>query len=156
LASYTVGAMSDVARRRIAALLLVVGVAVAALAIADIGPFDDPPTPKEEASDAVSDFYGAAADGDFATFCGLLTEQARAQLRANASQLLGEDQSCAKALDSGLGDVLQGATIEVTEVSISGPQARVETRFKPPDEEVQLRTVLLRETEGEWLIADPG
>jgi hypothetical protein len=148
--------MSEIARRRIAALLLVVGVAIAALAIADLGPFDDPPTPEEEVSDVVSEFYGAAADGDFVAFCGLLTEQARAQLRANASQLLGKEQSCADALDSGLGEVLKGATLEVTEVSISGPSARVEARFKPPDQEVQLRTVLLRETDGEWEISDPG
>jgi hypothetical protein len=148
--------MSEIARRRVAAVLLVVGVAIAALAIADVGPFDDPPTSEEEVSDVVSDFYGAAADGDFVTFCGLLTEQARAQLRANASQLLGEEQSCADALDSGLGEVLKGATIEVTEVSISGPSARAEARFKPPDQEVQLRTVLLRETEGEWEVSDPG
>jgi hypothetical protein len=153
---YTVGAMSEIARRRIAALLLAVGVAVAALAIADVGPFDDPPTPEEEVSGTVSDFYGAAADGDFVAFCGLLTEQARAQLRSNASQLLGKERSCSDALDSGLGEVLQGATLEITDVSISGPQARVEARFKPPEEPVQLRTVLLHETEGDWLVSDPG
>jgi hypothetical protein len=153
---YTVGAMSDYARRRIAAVLLVVGVVVAALAIADVGPFSDPETPEEDVRGAVEDFYGAAADGDFQTFCGLLTEQARAQLRANAAQLLGEEQPCAEALESGLGEVLKGATIEVREVSISGPQARAEARFKPPESEAQLRTILLRETEGEWLIADPG
>jgi hypothetical protein len=148
--------MSDYARRRIAAVLLVVVVVVAALAIADVGPFSDPATPEEEVSGVVEDFYGAAADGDFQTFCGLLTEQARAQLRANASQLLGEEQPCAEALDSGLGDVLKGATIEVREVAISGPQARVEARFKPPEEPAQLRTVLLREDEGDWLVSDPG
>jgi hypothetical protein len=148
--------MSEIGRRRVAALLLIVGAAIAALAIADLGPFDDPPTPEEEVSDVVSEFYGAAADGDFVTFCGLLTEQARAQLRANATQLLGKEQSCADALDSGLGKVLKGATLEVTEVNISGPSARAEARFKPPDQQVQLRTVLLRETEGEWEISDPG
>jgi hypothetical protein len=148
--------MSEIARRRSAALLLIVGAAIAGLAIADVGPFDDPPTPEEEVGDVVSEFYGAAAEGDFLTFCGLLTEQARAQLRANASQLVGKEQSCADALDSGLGKVLKSATLEVTEVSISGPSARVEARFKPPEQEVQLRTVLLRETEGEWEISDPG
>lgn len=137
-------------------MLLVAGVVVAALAIADLGPFEDPATPEEEVSGAVEDFYGAAAEGDFKGFCGLLTEQARAQLGANAAQLLGEVQPCAKALESGLGEVLRGATIEVREVSISGPQARVEARLKPPDSEAQLRTVLLRETEGEWLVSDPG
>ena len=148
--------MSEYARRRIAAVLLVVGVVVAALAIADLGPFEDPATPEEEVSGVVKDFYGAAADGDFKGFCGLLTEQARAQLGANAAQLLGEEQPCVKALESGLGEVLRGATIEVREVSISGPQARAEARLKPPDREAQLRTVLLRETEGEWLVSDPG
>ena len=59
--------MSDVWRRRIAALLLVVGGRSAALAIADVGPSDDPPTPEEEVSEVVEDFYGAAADGDFVT-----------------------------------------------------------------------------------------
>jgi hypothetical protein len=148
--------MSEIARRRIAALLLVLGIAIAALAIADLGPFDDPPTPEEEVSGVVEEFYGAAAEGDFVTFCGLLTEQARGQLRANAAQLTGKEQPCSEALDSGLGDVLKGATLDVTQVSISGPSARVEARFKPPDQEVQLRTVLLRETDGEWEISDPG
>jgi hypothetical protein len=148
--------MSESARRRVAALLLIIGAAIAALAIADLGPYDDPPTPEEQVSDVVSEFYGAAADGDFVTFCGLLTEQARAQLRANASQLLGKEQSCADALASGLGKVLKGATLEITAVNVSGPSARAEARFKPPDQQVQLRTVLLRKTEGEWEISDPG
>jgi Domain of unknown function (DUF4878) len=151
-----VGAMSEYARRRIAALLLMVGVVVAGLAMTDLGPFEDPATPEEQMSGAAEDFYGAAAEGDFKGFWALLTEQARAQLGANAAQLLGEEQPCAKALDAGLGEVLLGATIEVRDVSISGPQARVEARLKPPDGEAQLRTVLLRETEGEWLVSDPG
>ena len=36
--------MSDATRRRVAAILLVVVVALVALAVADVGPFSDPPT----------------------------------------------------------------------------------------------------------------
>ena len=67
--------MSDVVRRRIAALLLIAGIAVAVLAIADVGPFDDPPTEEERVQETVEDFFGAAANGDSKTFCGLLTER---------------------------------------------------------------------------------
>jgi ketosteroid isomerase-like protein len=148
--------MSEVARRRIAALLLVVVAVVAALAIVDLGPFDDPPTPEEEVSSAVEDFFGAAADGDFDTFCALLTDQARAQLRSNAAQLLGEEQPCPKAFEAGLGEALKGATVDVREVSISGPLARVEARFKRPEETAQLRTIMLQDEDGQWLVSDPG
>jgi hypothetical protein len=45
--------MSDVVRRWIAAGLLIAGIAVAALAITDTGPFEDPPTEEERVEAAV-------------------------------------------------------------------------------------------------------
>ena len=56
--------MSDVARRRVAAALLIAGIAVAALAITDTGPFEDPPSEEERVEAAVQEFYGAAAASD--------------------------------------------------------------------------------------------
>ena len=41
--------ISDVVRRRLAAGLLIAGIALAALAITDTGPFEDPPTQQARA-----------------------------------------------------------------------------------------------------------
>ena len=63
---------------------------VAVLAITDTWPFDDAPTEEELAQEAVESFYAAAADGDFATYCSLLTPGARDRVRVNAARLLEE------------------------------------------------------------------
>jgi hypothetical protein len=150
--------MSDRARRRTAALLLAAGVAVAALAIADLGPFRDPPTVEDHAAAAVEEFFGAAAEADFRTFCALLTPDARARLRRNIARLSdeGEQRGCPRALEGTVGDALRGSRYTVREVSVSGPRARVEARFRPPDAEPELRTIYLNEIDGKWLVDDPG
>ena len=56
--------MSDILRRRIAALLLVAGIAVAVLAIEDVGPFSDPETEEERVQATVEEFFAAAAEGE--------------------------------------------------------------------------------------------
>ena len=149
--------MSDVARRRIAALLLVVGIAVAALAIADVGPFDDPPTEAERVQDAVQEFFDAAGRGDSKTFCGLLTAQARRELRVSTAQRLqvNELPKCEKILDA-LAAAFKGSKLTVRSVSVSGNQARVEGRYQVADERPQPRTILLLEEDGEWHVSDPG
>ena len=149
--------MSDVARRRIAALLLVVGIVVAALAIADVGPFEDPPTEAERAQDAVEEFFEAAARGDSKAFCGQLTDQARQELEVSAAQRLqvNELPKCEKILDL-LAAAFKGSQFTVRSVSVSGNQARVEGRYRVGDEPAQPRTVLLLEVNGEWRISDPG
>jgi hypothetical protein len=49
-----VGSLSESARRRIAAVILLAGIAIAALAIWDVGPFANPPTEAERAQSAVT------------------------------------------------------------------------------------------------------
>jgi hypothetical protein len=150
--------MSDLARRRIATLLLVAGIVVAALAIADLGPFRDPPTTEDHVAATVEEFFGAAAEGDFRAFCALLTPDARETLRRNAARLGGVDanRGCARTLGAVVGEALEGSRYAVREVSVSGPRARVEARFRPPDAQPELRTVYLNEIDGEWLVDDPG
>jgi ketosteroid isomerase-like protein len=149
--------LSEVTRRRIAALLLVAGVVVAVLAIADLGPFEDPPTQEERVQTTVEDFFAAAADGDSRTFCRLLTEQARKTLRTNtARQIRAEEIPGCREILEALETVFAGSEITVRHVSVSGPQARVEGRYRAAEGGARPRTILLLEEKGEWRISDPG
>jgi hypothetical protein len=149
--------MSEIVRRRVAALLLIAAVAVAALAITDTGPFEDPPTEEERVEDAVQEFFAAAAAGDSRTFCALLTDQARQALRVSTAQRLQIDQlpGCGQILDA-LADAFEGSTIEIRFVSVSGHQARVEARYRVSGAGAEPRTVLLLSENGEWKVSDPG
>jgi hypothetical protein len=149
--------MSELARRRIAALLLVAGIAVAALAIADVGPFEDPPTEEENVEAAVERFFGAAAAGDSKTFCALLTDEARQALRLNTAQRLQIDElpECERILDA-IGVAFKGSQLIVRQVTVSGNRARVEGRYRLADGAAQPRTVLLLSEDGRWRISDPG
>jgi hypothetical protein len=148
--------MSDVARRRIAALLLIAGIAVAALAIADVGPFDDPPTEEERVQAAAEEFFTVAERGDSKAFCDMLTAAARQELRIDTAQRLqvNELPQCEKILDL-FAAAFEGSDFTVRRVSVSGNQARVEGRYRVREEPAQPRTVLLAEEDGEWRISDP-
>ncbi len=149
--------MSDVTRRRIAALLLVAGIVVAVLAITDVGPFEDPPTEEERVQDTVEEFFAAAGRGDSKQFCALLTDQARRELQISTAQRLqtNEVPECEKILDA-LAAAFKGSELTVRHVRVSGNQARVEGRYRVGDEPAQPRTVLLLEVNGNWRISDPG
>lgn len=149
--------MSDVVRRRLAVALLVAGIAVGVLALTDTGPFSDPPTEAERVEAAVERFFAAAADGDSKTFCDLLTVQARRTLRVQTAQRLQLDEppECERILEA-LAAAFKGSAVEVRRVSVSGNQARVETRYRLAGRGPQPRTVLLLAEQGEWHISDPG
>jgi hypothetical protein len=149
--------MSDTLRRRLAALLLVIGIAVAVLAIKDVGPFSDPPTEEETVRGVVEDFFNAAAKGDSKTFCKLLTEDARTTLEVNTAQRLESDEplSCTQILDV-LAPAFEDSVIDARFVNISGTRARVEARYKLADSPAQPRTILLELQDGEWHVSDPG
>jgi hypothetical protein len=91
------------------------------------------------------------------TLCGLLTSQARQELRVSTAQRLQIDQlpGCGQILDA-LADVFKGSTIEIRFVSVSGHQARVESRYKFADAGAEPRTVLLLSEDGDWRVSDPG
>ena len=149
--------MSDALRRRVAAALLILGAAVAGLAIADVGPFSDPPTEEQRVADVVERFFGAASDGDSATFCRLLTSDARQALQVETAQRLHIDKEpkCERILDA-LGGIFEGSQVSVRYVSVSGNRARVEARYNLAGAGAEPRTVLLLEERGEWRVSDPG
>ena len=149
--------MSDVVRRRIAALLRLAGIAGAVLAINDVGPFEDPVTEEERAGDAVEAFFAAASGGDSKRFCTLLTADAREQLRVSTAQRLQIDEvpECTKILDV-LAPVFAGSEFTLNYVSVSGNRARAEGRFKIASAPAQPRTVLLLLEKNEWHVSDPG
>lgn len=148
--------MSDVARRRIAAALLIAGIAVAALAIADVGPFEDPPTKAEEARAAAEEFFAVAERGDSKAFCALLTGAARQQLRIDTAQRLqvNELPECVKILDL-FSAAFKGSEFTVRRVSVSGSQARVEGRYRVRGEPAKPRSILLADENGAWRVSDP-
>jgi Domain of unknown function (DUF4878) len=151
--------LSEIAHRRIAALLLIAGIAVAVLAITDTWPFDDPPTEEERVQDTVESFYAAAADGDFAEYCALLTPAARDRVRVNAARLLEEaGQLRCEEILAVAEEEFKGVSIRVREVSVSGIQARAEVNVKVAGRAgVEPRTMLLEQNEaGEWHVSDPG
>ena len=153
--------LSDITRRRIAAVCLVVGIVLAALAITDTGPlFDDPPTEEERVAATVEGLFSAAAAGEFADYCGLLTARARDVIRANAARLVeqGDVLRCDDILGVAGKEAFAGLSVSIREVSVSGNRARVEANVKRPGAPgVEPRTILLERTEaGEWRVSDPG
>jgi hypothetical protein len=154
-----VGYLSEVARRRIAALLLVAGIVVAVLAIADTGPFEDPPTEEERVEATVEDFYAAATAGEFERYCSLLTQGARELVQRNAARLIEEAGrlSC-KDIISVAAKSFEGLKLRIREVSVSGIRARVEADLKRPNVPgIESRTLYLERLDsGDWRITDPG
>jgi hypothetical protein len=145
-------------RRWIASALLLAGAAIAALAIADLGPFEDPVTEEQRAQEAVQDFFAAAARGDGKTFCALLTTEARHTLEIQTAQRLQTDEppKC-EDLSKLLEAAYKQSEIDVRYVNVSGTRARVETRYRLAGHGAVPRTVLLeQDADGEWHVSDPG
>lgn len=154
------GYLDEYTRRRVAAVLLVVGTVIAVLAIADIGPFSDPPTEAERAEETVVEFFAAAEAGDFDRFCDLLTKAAQQTIEVRAGAIAAEEdlKGCAEILGVLVAKELADSELVITLSNVSGNRARVETELKLKGEPGrQQRTVLLEESpEGDWLISDPG
>jgi hypothetical protein len=152
------GYLSDVAQRRIAALLLVAAIAVGALAVADVGPFSDPPTQEERAQDAVERFFTAARDKDFKAVCDQLTNQEQRTIEQRAGAIAARQglKGCAEILEALLGKQLGASRIDkFDEVSVSGNQARVEAELRTPGaKHPRPATFQLFLVRGEWRIAD--
>lgn len=157
--SASLGYLDEYTRRRVAAVLLVIGTVIAVLAIADLGPFSNPPTQEELAQETVEEFFGAASEGDFETFCGLLTKPARQAIEVRAGALAAEQglEGCAEILGELAGKQLEGGELTITLSNVNGDRARVETELKLKGQAGrEQRSVLLQLTDGEWLIYDPG
>ncbi len=150
-----VGYLSPVIRRRIATVLLVVGAAVVALAIANVGPFSDPPTEADRAQAALEDFFAAAHRKDYKAVCRLLTAPERSQVEIRAAALAGNSTGCANVLDSPLGLVLAKTEVEITDVRVSGNLAAIDANLHAPGvKRTQYRTYKLQEIGGTWRISE--
>jgi ketosteroid isomerase-like protein len=154
------GYLDEHTRRRVAAVLLVIGAIIAVLAITDLGPFSDPPTQEELAQETVEEFFAAARKGDFEAFCSLLTGTARQAIEVRAGAIAAEEglKGCAEILKTLAGRQFEGSELTVTLSSVSGNRARVETELKLKGEAGrEQRSVLLEQNrDGDWLISDPG
>jgi hypothetical protein len=154
------GYLSDVARRRIAAAILIAGAGVGALAIADLGPFSDPPTQAERARSTVERFFDAAHDKDFEAVCHQLTEQEQRTVEQRAGSLAIERglKGCNEILRAYLGDQLSDTRIaKVEDVRVSGNRAVVDTNLRAPgSKRPQPTTFDLFLIEDQWRIADLG
>ena len=154
------GNLSDVARRRIAALILLAGIAVAALAIADVGPFSNPPSEAQRVQDSVQSFFAAAQHRDFKTACDQLTGEEQRTIEQRAGSIAAKEglKGCDEILKAFLGDQLAGTRItRVSDVRVSGNQAVVEASVSSPGEKgARSTTFHLFLIGGEWKIADFG
>jgi hypothetical protein len=157
-----VGYLSTIARRRIAAVILIVGIILAVLAITDTAFFEDPPTESEKVAATVLDFFDAATEEDFKAACGLLTKEAQDVMRRAAARLVDATDArlhCDEILQTVLGDSFADVTVRVRGTpSISGNRARAQAALKSEGELATFRTILLEENEDGtgWLISDFG
>ena len=154
------GNLSEVARRRIAAFILLAGIVVAALAIADVGPFSNPPTEAQRAQDAVEGFFTAAEHRDFKTACDHLTEEEQQAIEQRAGSIAAREglKGCDDILKAFLGDQLAGTRItKVADVRVSGNQAVVDATLSTPGtkggQSTTFHLFLIRD---EWKISDFG
>jgi Domain of unknown function (DUF4878) len=154
-ATDTVGLMDEVVRRRIAAVLLVAGIILGVLAIADLGPFDDPPTEEERAQETVEDFFAAAGEGDFKQFCSMLSDTAVTRIEQESAAIARQQdlKGCRELVGARVGDNFDGVSVIVKQVSVSGPRARVEANLKSSGEPGHdPLTVDLEQVDGDWLV----
>ena len=150
------GYLSDVARRRIAAMLLVAGAAVVALAIADVGPFSDPITEQERAQAAVERFFEAGQEKDFAAACGQLTKQAQRAVEQRAGAIASQRglQGCDEILRLFLGQL---HISKIVDVRVSGNRAVVDANLSAAgSSHAQPATIGLFLIKDHWKISDFG
>ena len=154
------GNLSEATRQRIAAFILVVGIAIAVLAIADLGPFSDPPSQAERAQGAVEQFFASAQDRDFKSACGQLTREEQRVIEQRAGSVAAREglQGCDEILKGFLGDQLAGTKItKIVDVRVSGNQAVVDANLSSPGAKgTQSATFHLFLVGDEWKISDFG
>jgi hypothetical protein len=155
-----VGNLSEATRRRIAAVILLAGIAIAALAIADVGPFADPATEAERAQGAVERFFAAAQDHDFKAACAQLTAEEQRAIEQRAASLASQQglHGCDQILKAFIGDQLAGTRItRVIDVRISGNQAVIDANLHTPGSKgtksASFHLFLIRD---QWRINDFG
>jgi hypothetical protein len=154
-----VGYLDPFVRRRIAALLLLAGAVLAGLAIANAGPFSNPPTEFDRARAALEDFFAAAKSKDYARVCELLAPAQRKVIETAASQLAQGKlkNGCTAAVAAGGGGALAHSELRIRDVRVSGSLAAIDANIVVPGVNgPQSRTFKLEEIKGNWVISDLG
>jgi len=154
------GNLSEAMRRRIAAMILLAGIAVGGLALANVGPFSDPPSQAQRAQDTVEGFFTAAQHHDFKAACDQLTEEEQRAIEQRAGSVAAREglKGCDEILKAFLGDQLAATKItRVADVRVSGNQAVVDASVSSPGEKgAQSTTFHLFLIRDEWKISDFG
>jgi hypothetical protein len=152
------GYLNQYTRRRVAAVLLVVGIVVGVLALTDAPPlFDDPPTPEELVEEATSEFFAAGASEEYVRACAQLTKASRETIERQFAALGTKEDvaGCPSILELVAKDVFGDLDYEVIEVSVSGPTARIEIKQRLEGQGRLQRSIQLQEeSPGRWKISE--
>jgi ketosteroid isomerase-like protein len=125
----------ELLQRRIAAVVILIGVTIAIMALTDAAPFFDDTTEEERVADSVERFFDAFSDGDYARVCDLFSpDVATAIERAGATERKGkEPRGCAEILEARLraadAEELKLA-VKIESVRVSGQRAVAEVIIK--------------------------
>ena len=142
----------EIRNRRITAVVLVVGAAIAILAATDVGPFADE-TEEDRVREAVERFIAARDDGDLVAVCGMLTPTLKREVQATSGARPGtRPPTCAQVLGARAEaepDRDRASELEIVDLSVSGNRARASVERT----EGISRSLTLELIDGEWQIA---
>jgi hypothetical protein len=144
----------ELVRRRISAAVILIGVAVAIMALTDAPPLFDDVTDEERVEDAVSQFFAAFDDGDFATVCELLSGDVRESIELAGATASGKKKpGCAEIIEARFSALPEREKlgVEVDSVRVSGPRAVA--MLKAKSAEVP-ETIELERVGDRWLITE--
>jgi hypothetical protein len=117
----------EVVQRRISAVVILLGVAIAIMALTDASPLFDDVTDEQRVEDAVGRFFTAYDEGDFATVCELLSTDVRDAIELAGATETGEGEpNCAEVVEarfSALAEQEEELGVKVDSVRVSGPRA---------------------------------
>jgi ketosteroid isomerase-like protein len=119
---------AELIRRRIAAVVILIAVAIAIMALTDAAPFFDDVTEEQRVTDTVERFFAAFEQRDFATVCSLFSTDVRQQIETvGATETKkGEPKGCAEILEARYAEVPEEQTkfsLKIEDVRVSGPRA---------------------------------
>jgi hypothetical protein len=144
----------ELVQRRISAAVILIGVAVAIMALTDAPPLFDDVTDEERVEEAVSRFFAAYDDGDFATVCELLSGDVREDIElAGATATGGKKPGCAKIIEARFSALPEREKlgVEVDSVRVSGPRAVAVLKTKSAEVP---ETIELERVGDRWLITE--
>lgn len=126
----------ELLQRRISAAVILIGVVIAIMALADAAPLFDDVTEEERVEDAVARFFAAYDEGDYATVCELLSTDVRDAIElAGATETGGGEPECAEIIEARF-SALAGEEklgVNVDSVRVSGPRAVAVLKARSPE-----------------------